>query len=70
MAQEIKYTHEELVRAVDRIQDLGDYSKRVDASRKAGELLNQALDDMRNGLITGFRESEEFDSFDDTQFKL
>lgn len=70
MAHDIKYTHEELVRAVDRIQELGDYSKRVDASRKAGELLNQALDDMQQGIINGFRESEEFDSFDDTQFKL
>ena len=70
MSQEIKYTHEELVRAVDRIQKLGEFSKRVDASRKAGELLNQALDDMEKGIVEGVKSSEEFDSFDDTQFKL
>lgn len=70
MTQEIKYTHEELVHAVDRIQDLGEFNKRVDASRKAGELLNKALDDLEKGLVEGFQSSEEFDSFHDTQFKL
>ena len=46
MGKEIKYTHESLVTAVDRLEELGDYNTRVDASEKAGEILNNALDEM------------------------
>jgi len=51
MTQEIKYTHEELVTAVDRIEELGDFNTRVEASEKAGEILNQALDKMEKTVV-------------------
>jgi len=51
MTQEIKYTHEELVTAVDRIEELGDFNTRVEASEKAGQILNQALDKMEKTVV-------------------
>lgn len=51
VGKEIKYTHESLVRAVDRIQEVGDFNTRVDASEKAGEILNKALDSMEKQVV-------------------
>ena len=78
MAQAMKYTHKELVDAVQRIQDLGDYDKEVEASRKAGEILNSALDSMEKDLVAGLIEVDEVgervedreESFDNSGFKL
>lgn len=78
MAQPMKYTHKELVDAVQRIQDLGDYDKEVEASRKAGELLNSALDSMEKDLVAGLIEVEEdiekpaedSENFDNSGFRL
>lgn len=78
MAQPMKYTHKELVDAVQRIQDLGDYDKEVEASRKAGEILNSALDSMEKDLVAGLiqvedgveQSVEDSDSFDNSGFKL
>lgn len=59
MGKEIKYTHESLVRAVDRIEELGDYSTRVDASQKAGDILNKALDSMDKQVVEQVKELED-----------
>lgn len=59
MAQEIKYTHEELVTAVERLQELGDYDKQVDASKKAGEILNDALDELESAVRNGVSDLEK-----------
>ena len=77
MSQEIKYIHGELEKAVERIQDIGDYNKEVDASRKAGEILNKALDSMEK---TVYQESKDLvdeeepeslkSGFDNTEFTL
>jgi len=61
MAQPMKYTHKELVDAVQRIQELGDFDKEVEASRKAGELLNAALDSMEKELVSGLIEVDDSD---------
>lgn len=77
MSQEIKYIHGELEKAVERIQDMGDYSKEVDASRKAGEILNKALDSMEKTVyqetkeLIDEKETESLDSsFDNKEFTL
>ena len=56
MAQEIKYTHKELVDAVKRLQGLCDFEKEVEASRKAGEILNNAIDQLETGVVTGVKQ--------------
>jgi len=58
LGKEIKYTHESLVRAVDRLEELGDFNTRVDASEKAGEMLNEALDTMEKQLYEQVKEVE------------
>jgi len=73
MSQEIKYTHNELVEAVQRVQELTGFQKEVDASRVAGEILNKALDNMektvygqvkdlenKNNVPDGFDKGSEF----------
>lgn len=77
MTQEIKYTHEELVTAVDRIEELGEFSTRVEASQKAGEILNQALDRMEKTVVKETSElieqktSDELpDGFNGEEFSL
>jgi hypothetical protein len=76
MAEEIKYTHTELVRAVNRIQELAGYSKEVDASKKAGEILNDAIDEMEKTVYKEVNKlnSEEVEvksGFDEgAEFKL
>jgi hypothetical protein len=57
--QEIKYTHTELVEAVQRLQDLGEFDKEVEASKKAGEILNNALDRMERQIDTEVRQTVE-----------
>jgi hypothetical protein len=47
------YEHEELVKAVERLAQLGAYRNRVDASKKAGEILNEALDNLDETLQRG-----------------
>lgn len=58
MGKEIKYTHESLVKAVDRLEELGDFNTRVDASEKAGEILNEALDKMEKQVYEQVKEVE------------
>lgn len=81
MGHPTKYTHQELVDAVQRLQDLGDFNNEVDASRRAGEILNKALDAMEKGLVEGVvdtvpetdgegREAAPSTGFDDDKFKL
>jgi len=74
MGNEIKYTANELVEAVKRIQSLGDYDKEVEASRKAGEILNSALDAMEDQVVAGVvgmdSEGGKKDSFDNSEFGL
>lgn len=65
MTQEIKYTHEELVTAVDRIEELGDFSTRVEASERAGEILNQALDKMEKTVVKETSNMIEKETSDD-----
>lgn len=55
---DMSYEHEELVKAVNRLESLGDFSNRVDASRKAGDLLNQALDSFEKKMVKGLAELE------------
>jgi len=59
LGKEIKYTHESLVTAVDRLEELGDFNTRVDASEKAGEILNDALDKMEKQLYEQVKEVED-----------
>jgi len=59
LGKEIKYTHESLVTAVDRLEELGDFNTRVDASQKAGEMLNEALDKMEKQLYEQVKEVED-----------
>lgn len=66
MGKEIKYTHESLVRAVDRIEELGDYSTRVDASQKAGEILNKALNSMDKEVV---EQVEKLDNEGENRFE-
>lgn len=40
----MKYEHVELVKAVERLEKIGDFNTRVEASQKAGEIINKALD--------------------------
>jgi hypothetical protein len=74
MGNEIKYTANELVEAVKRIQSLGDYDKEVEASRKAGEILNSALDAMEDQVVAGVvgmdSQGGKKDSFDNSEFGL
>jgi len=74
MGNEIKYTANELVEAVKRIQSLGDFDKEVEASRKAGEILNSALDAMEDQVVAGVvgmdSEGGKKDSFDNSEFGL
>jgi len=79
VTQEIKYTHEELVEAVQRLQDLGEFDTEVAASRRAGEILNEALDAVESGVVEGVvqtlekhegREQEVTTGFDEDSFKL
>lgn len=79
MGQPVKYTHEELVEAVQRLQDLGDFDTEVAASRRAGEILNEALDAVEDGVVHGVVQTLEQDQggeqdvrtgFDDDSFKL
>lgn len=56
MGKEIKYTHESLVKAVDRLEELGDFNTRVDASEKAGDMLNDALDKMEKQVYEQVKE--------------
>lgn len=58
MGKEIKYTHESLVKAVDRLEELGDFNTRVDASQKAGDMLNEALDKMEKQVYDQVKEVE------------
>jgi len=58
LGKEIKYTHESLVKAVDRLEELGDFNTRVDASEKAGEILNEALDKMEKQVYEQVKEVE------------
>jgi len=58
LGKEIKYTHESLVKAVDRLEELGDFNTRVDASEKAGEILNDALDKMEKQVYEQVKEVE------------
>lgn len=58
MGKEIKYTHESLINAVDRIEDLGDFNTRVEASEKAGDILNRALDTMEKKVYKEVKELE------------
>lgn len=62
MAQEIKYTHKELVEAVQRLQSLCEYDKEVEASRKAGEILNEAIDKLENQVVTSVKNEVEVES--------
>jgi len=50
---DMTYEHEELVKAVERLAQLGAYRNRVDASKKAGEILNEALDNLDETLQRG-----------------
>lgn len=81
MGQPVKYTHEELVEAVQRLQDLGDFDTEVAASRRAGEILNSALDAVEDGVVEGVVRTLEQETgektgegvrtgFDDDSFKL
>jgi len=53
---DMTYEHEELVKAVERLAQLGAYRNRVDASKKAGEILNEALDNLDETLQRGLAE--------------
>lgn len=75
----IKYTSEELVEAVQRLQSLTGVEKEVEASRKAGEILNNALDSFEKGLSEGLVQVVEEDrkvqesngsSFDNSNISL
>lgn len=48
---EIKYTDKELIRAVERLKDLGGYNTHRAASQKAGQMLNDALNKLDNHLV-------------------
>lgn len=76
---EIKYIDNELVKAVERLQDLGDFKTQRHATEKAGEILNKALDSfeqtMNNevGELYGYQERERENNgsqFDNTEFGL
>ena len=74
----VKYTSEELVDAVQRLQSLTDADTEVEASRKAGEILNNALDSFEKGVSEGLvqvvqdeRSSEKSgSSFDNSDISL
>lgn len=73
MSEEIRYIHGELDKAVKRIQDLGDFDRQVDASRRAGEVLNDALDGFEDGLFDSLAEESEDNlksDFDNSEFSL
>ena len=75
MSEQIKYTHNELVRAVERVQELTGFKKEVDASRVAGEILNNALDNMEKTVYGQVKDLEEGKSIPDgfdkgNEFKL
>lgn len=48
--KEHKYYHENLVKAVKRIKQRGNYNHEVEASEKAGEMLNKALNQVDETL--------------------
>jgi len=56
LSQQIKYTHKELVRAVERIQEMKGFDKEVDASRVAGQILNEALDSMEKTVYKNVKD--------------
>jgi len=58
MGKEIKYTHESLVKAVDRIEEHGDFNTRVEASKKAGDILNEAIDSMEKKVFEQVKDLE------------
>lgn len=74
----IKYIDNELVTAVERLQSLGDFQTQRQATEKAGEILNNALDSFEESLssevgdLYGFTAGkEESDSqFDNREFGL
>lgn len=73
MSEEIKYIHGELDEAVKRMQELGDFERQVDASKKAGEVLNDALDGFEDGLFDSLKEETEDNlnsDFDNSEFSL
>jgi len=76
---EIKYIDNELVKAVERLQDLGDFKTQRHATEKAGEILNKALDSFEDtmrddvGELYGVEKQRPHDSgseFDNTEFGL
>jgi len=73
----VKYTSEELVDAVQRLQGLTDADTEVEASRKAGEILNNALDSFEKGVSEGIvkvvedrQVEEKSSSFDNSDISL
>lgn len=50
---DMTYEHEELVRAVDRLQQMGSFSTHVSASEKAGVILNDAIDSFEQAVSEG-----------------
>ena len=58
----MKYEHIELIKAVERLERLGDFNTRVEASQKAGEIINKGLDsfaDKASKEIQGLEKEEE-----------
>lgn len=61
---DVKYTSQELVDAVQRLQSLTDADTEVEASRKAGEILNNALDSFEKGVSKGIVEVVQDDKIE------
>lgn len=77
---EIKYIDNELVKAVERLQSLGEFKTQRHATEKAGEILNKALDSFEDtmrddvGELYGVQRpqgrEEQGSQFDNQEFSL
>lgn len=66
--QEIKYIDEELVQAIERLEERFEFDKTVDASRKAGEIINNSLDRFEKSVDQELMRTEPDNSSQDKTF--
>jgi hypothetical protein len=58
---EMKYQHEVLTEAIEELQEFGGFQKEVDASRKAGEILQKAIDNFKRSLEEDIEDLSDLD---------